>query len=229
MARESRPLRQIRARRVVTRLKRAYPKAGIVLRYSNHWQLLVAVILSAQCTDKKVNEVTAVLFQHYPSLDDYLTLDRRELERLIRPTGFYRAKAKNILAAARVLDRDFNGRLPTTIAQMVELPGVARKTANVVLGNAHGLVEGIAVDTHVGRLSRRLGFSRQTDPVKVERDLMALVPQRDWFGLTYLLIDHGRAVCTAKKPACDRCVISASCPAAFRFPHFRTGKKAPKK
>lgn len=202
------------------RLKKKYPDARIVLRYSNPWELLVAVVLSAQCTDKKVNEVTEKLFKKYRTLDDYVNADPREFEQMIRPTGFYRAKAKNILASAKIVKEKFGGAVPKTMKEILTLRGVARKSANVILGNAYGVVEGIAVDTHVRRLAQRLGLSRHHDPIKIEKDLMALIPKKDWFRTTYLLIDHGRAVCTARDPRCDRCPLQKICPSAFQFPRF---------
>ncbi len=218
--------RKKRSLKIIRRLKKKFPDAKIVLKFSNPWELLVAVILSAQCTDKKVNEVTEKLFQRYRTLDDYVKASAsqqtiKEFEQMIRPTGFYRAKTKNILATAKIIKEKFGGKIPRTMADMITLKGVARKTANVVLGNAYGVVEGIAVDTHVRRLSQRLGLSRNDDPVKIERDLMKLVPQKDWFKFTYLLIDHGRAICTAKDPRCDLCPLSDICPSAFQFPRFK--------
>lgn len=209
------------ARKIIARLKKIYPRATIALRFSNNWELLVAVILSAQCTDKKVNEVTPLLFRKYKTLDDYVRARPKEFERMIRPTGFYRAKTKNILAAARMVKEKFGGKIPRTMKEMLMLPGVARKTANVVLGNAYGVVEGIAVDTHVLRLSKRLGLSQRTDPAGVEKDLMSALPKKDWFTTTYLLIDHGRAICTAKDPRCDMCPLNTVCPSAFKFPRFK--------
>lgn len=202
-------------------LTRLYPKAGMMLRYSNNWELLVAVILSAQCTDKKVNEVTATLFQKYKTLDDYANAPLKEFERAIHSTGFYRAKAKNILASAHIIQKKFNGKIPRSMKDMLTLPGVARKTANVVLGNAYGVFEGIAVDTHVKRLSNRLALSTQKTPEKIEQDLMRATPQKNWFKTTYLLIEHGRAVCTAKDPRCDLCPLAKLCPSAFTFPRFK--------
>ncbi|MBI2624139.1 endonuclease III [Candidatus Parcubacteria bacterium] len=211
----------MRAAEIIRRLKRVFPRAGILLKYSNNWELLVAVILSAQCTDKKVNEVTGRLFKKYRTFRDYLRADPSEFASDIKPTGFYRVKAKSILAAAKLISEKFGGKVPRTMPELLEIPGVARKTANVVLGNAYGVVEGIAVDTHVRRLSQRLGLSRFDDPVKIEQDLMELIPRRDWFKTTYLLIEHGRATCQAKKPACWRCALSDICPAAFTFPGSR--------
>ncbi|MDA1337449.1 MAG: endonuclease III [bacterium] len=187
------------ARRIVVKLRTLFPDAKIVLQYKNNWELLVAVILSAQCTDKKVNEVTLKLFKKYKTLEDYVKASSMEFEKDIKSTGFYRAKTKNILAAAKMLKKRFNGKVPRTMQEMLQLPGVARKTANVVLGNAYGIVEGIAVDTHVMRLAQKLGLSDNKDPVKIERDLMNLVPQKDWFFLTYGLIEYGRHVCIKRK------------------------------
>ncbi len=218
---ESSGEKQKRAVKIFSLLGAAYPKAHIALTFSNNWELLVAVILSAQCTDKKVNEVTAALFKKYRTLDDYLRAKPAAFERMIRPTGFYRAKTKNILTTAKIIKEKFNGRVPKTMAEMLMLRGVARKTANVVLANAYSVVEGIAVDTHVMRLSQRLGLSKNADPVKIEQDLMRLFPKKNWFPLTYRLIDHGRAVCTAKDPRCDRCPLAKYCPSAFAFPRFQ--------
>ena len=209
------------ATNIIQRLRKQFPSAKIVLNFSNHWELLVAVILSAQCTDKKVNEVTEKLFMKYRTLEDYIKVSQEEFEKDIHSTGFFRAKAKNILAAAKMLKEKFGGKLPKTIAEMITLPGVARKTANVVLGNAYGIFEGIAVDSHVRRLSQRLGLSSQNNPVKIEQDLMNLIPKKDWFQTTYLLINHGRAICTAKDPRCDLCPLKSICPSAFKFPRFK--------
>lgn len=253
-------------------LKQTYPNAKIVLNYGNNWELLVSVILSAQCTDKKVNEVTAKLFKKYPALDDYVKANPAEFEQDVRQTGFYRNKSKNVLAAAKLIKQKFGGKLPKTMAEMLMIPGVARKTGNVVLGNAYGVVEGIAVDTHVLRLSQRLrlvnpdnvvpgkrpilftkdrqapavlsplpwspstrrgvetaGFGRTSDfsneksgssvdyykdasPEKVELELMRIIPKKDWFKLTYLLIEHGRLLCKAQNPICADCMLKALCP-----------------
>lgn len=171
----------------------------MALRCDTPWECLVAVQLSAQCTDKKVNEVTVALFNKYRTLNDYLRAKPREFERDIHSTGFYRNKTKNILAAAKVVDEVWRGELPRTIDDMVTIPGVGRKTANVVLGRVYGVVEGIAVDTHVRRLSRQLGFSRHSDPMRIERDLMTLFPKNDWYGLTYRLIEYGRNFAPARK------------------------------
>lgn len=199
---------------IVKRLKKAYPDAKIMLKFGNEIQLLVAVILSAQCTDKKVNEVTAELFKKYKTAKDFANADLATLEQEVRQTGFYRAKAKSIKTACQMIVEKFGGKLPRTMAEILQLRGVARKTANVVLGNAFGVVEGIAVDTHVRRLAQRLGFTKSDSPEKIEQDLMALVPKKDWFELTYLLIDHGRAICQAQRPKCAECILKDVCPAS---------------
>lgn len=210
-----------RAGEVFTRLEIEYPDAHIVLRFANDWELLVAVILSAQCTDKKVNEVTTDLFSKYRTVEDYASADIAEFEQDIRPTGFYRNKAKHIVSAAQMLLSDYGGEVPASMVELLRLPGVARKTANIILGNAHPEAyskdpdAGIAVDTHVHRLSRRLGLVDSDDPKKIERELMRLFPRSAWFRLTYLLIEHGRAVCDAKRPQCAACVLQDLCPSAF--------------
>jgi endonuclease III len=191
--------RKARAGRIVRELRRLFPEAHIVLKYSNTWELLVAVILSAQCTDKQVNLVTEKLFKKYKKLIDYTKVSQEEFEQDIHSTGFYRNKAKNILASATIVRQQFNGEVPNTMEELLALPGVARKTANVVLGNAFGIVEGIAVDTHVRRLSIKLGLTEHTDPVKIERDLMELLPKKDWFFFTYGIIEYGRHICPARR------------------------------
>lgn len=226
MTKETFLKKQNRAKNIFTRLKRVYPRAGMILQFSNPWELLVAVILSAQCTDKKVNEVTEKLFQKYRTLDDYVRASanrrsEREFEAMIHATGFYHAKAKHILITARIVKEKFGGKVPKTMEEMLTLRGVARKTANVVLGNAYHVIEGIAVDTHVSRLSQRLGFSESRDPKKIEQDLMQLLPKKNWFRSTYLLIEHGRTICTAKDPRCDLCPLKKLCPSAFQFPRFQ--------
>ncbi len=214
---------------ILATLKKAYPNAHIVLRYAIPWELLVAVILSAQCTDVTVNKVTEKLFAKYKTLESYVRADLKEFERDIRSTGFYHNKAKNVLAAAKLIATKYNGTVPKTMEEMLTIPGVARKTANVVLGNAYGVVEGIAVDTHVSRVSQRLrlvdlatiggkklmiDYKKDADPVKIEKELMAIIPRAGWFRLTYLLIDHGRAVCRAQNPNCAACVVSHLCPSS---------------
>lgn len=242
--------RNKQASSVVHLLKQSYPNAKIVLHFSSAWEMLVSVILSAQCTDVMVNKVTEKLFKKHKTFDDYVSADIAEFEQDIKSTGFYHNKAKNILAAAKLIKGKFKGKVPKTMEEMVTIPGVARKTANVVLGNAYGVVEGIAVDTHVLRLSQRLrlvdlekiggkikavfkrgglaipqghplrkeqiviDYKKDADPVKIEQQLMAVVPKEDWFKLTYLLIDHGRAVCKAQNPDCTHCILNQLCPAS---------------
>src|SRR3989344_8021480 len=191
--------RKKRAAKIVRKLRQLFPKATIALKYSNFWELLVAVQLSAQCTDKKVNEVTAELFKKYRTLEDYLKADPKEFERDIHACGFFRNKTRNILAAARMVQEKFGGKVPRTMQAILQLPGVARKTANVVLANAYGVVEGIAVDTHVMRLSQKLGLTDSKNPVKIEQDLMKLLQKKDWFFFTYGMIEYGRQICPARK------------------------------
>ncbi len=179
-------------------LKKLHPSAKIALTFKNNFELLVAVILSAQCTDKKVNQITPVLFKKYRSVRAYATANPREMEHIVHSCGFYRAKTKNIIGAAKYILEKHKGRVPKTMREILHVPGVARKTGNVVLGNAYGVVEGIAVDTHVMRLSKLFGLTKHADPVKIERDLMALLPKQEWFPFTYRLIDYGRAHCTAR-------------------------------
>lgn len=200
--------RKKRAAKIVTALKRLLPKARIILKYSNNWELLVAVVLSAQCTDKKVNEVTAKLFRKYRTLNDYVKARLAEFEKDIRPTGFYRNKAKNILGAAKVVKEKFHDKLPRTIEEMITIPGIGRKSANVILGNAYGVVEGIAVDTHVRRLARALGLSDHTDPERIEKDLMQIIPKKEWFAFTYRLIEYGRRYCPARPHDHARCPLA---------------------
>ena len=203
-----------RAGTVVRLLRRRYPRARTSLDFGSPLEILVATILAAQCTDERVNTLTPGLFRRYPTAAALARADRAELEALIRPAGFFRNKAKAIAgAAARIVDV-YGGVVPDTMAELVTLPGVARKTANIVLSAGYGKAEGIAVDTHAGRLARRLGFSREKDPVKVERDLMALVPKKDWLDLNVLLVAHGRAVCRSLKPACGACSLAELCPSA---------------
>ena len=206
---------EARAPVVIRRLKRAYPGATVALRFTNPLECLVATILSAQCTDERVNQVTASLFVKYRTPQDYLTVPEEELQDDVRPTGFFRNKTRSIRGACRTLIEEFGGEMPRTMAEIVRLPGVARKTGNIVLGNAHGVVEGIAVDTHVGRVARRLGFTSHEDPDKVERDLMEILPRKQWFSFTYVLIDHGRAVCQSRRPRCESCPVSDLCPSSL--------------
>jgi endonuclease-3 len=198
-------------------LKTQYPNAHIMLSYSTPWELLVAVILSAQCTDKMVNIVTTTLFAKYKTLADYAKADIKEFEQDIRSTGFYHNKTKHIVEAAQRIQENFNGAVPHTMDEILTLPGVARKTANVVLSNAYNVIAGIAVDTHVMRLSERLQLaSRQAygNPVKIEQELMRVVPTSEWGNVTYRLIDHGRTICQAKRPKCQPCPLQKICPSA---------------
>lgn len=204
-----------RAPQIVKVLSKAYPDAEVALRFSTPLEMLVATILSAQCTDEKVNEVTATLFRKYRSPRDYLKVPEDELRADIKPTGFFNQKAASIRAACERIVEVYGGRVPDTMEDLITLRGVARKTANIVLGNAYGTVEGIAVDTHVKRLANRLGFSAETDPDKIEQDLMRLIPRKRWFDFTYVLIDHGRAVCVARAPRCENCPVNHLCPSSL--------------
>ncbi|HYP52334.1 MAG TPA: endonuclease III [Pyrinomonadaceae bacterium] len=198
-------------------LRKDYPGARCSQNYDSPLELLVATILSAQCTDERVNLVTAGLFRKYRTCDDYAAAPTGELEQDIRPTGFFRNKAKAIQGACRRLSERHGGRVPESMEELLELPGVARKTANVVLGNAYHLATGVVVDTHVSRLSERLALSAQKSPEKIEQDLISLVPQRDWIDFSHLLIAHGRKVCKARTPLCAECVLKDLCPSAFTF------------
>jgi endonuclease-3 len=201
-----------RAQQIVAELYRLYPDAKCSLDFTTPLELLVATILSAQCTDVLVNTVTPALFKKYRAAADYANAPLEELEQDVRKTGFYRNKAKHLRDAGQMLVDRYGGIVPRTMAELTALPGVARKTANVVMGNAYGIVEGVVVDTHVGRLARRLGLTTSDDPVRVEQDLMALVPQKDWLPLSHMLIYHGRAVCQAKRPLCESCTLAPLCP-----------------
>ena len=203
--------------KIVELLEKEYPDAKTALNYGNPLELLVATMLSAQCTDKRVNAVTKSLFKKYKTAIDHANADLGELEEDVRPTGFYRNKAKNIKKSCRLLVEKFNSQVPKTMGELVELPGVARKTANIVLSNAYGVVEGIAVDTHVRRLSQRLGLTENKNPDKIERDLMKIVPKNQWKRIADLLIFHGRNICVARKPKCNLCVLNKICPSAFTF------------
>lgn len=204
-----------RTKKIITRLRKAYPEAHCSLNYSSPLELLVATILSAQCTDERVNIVTANLFRKYRKAEDFIQVEQTELEQDIRSTGFYRNKAKAIQGACRLIVEQHGGRVPSSLDELLELPGVARKTANVVLGNAFGIASGVVVDTHVGRLSQRLGLTRHEQPEKIERDLIELVPQKDWIDFSHLLIYHGRAVCKARKPECASCTLENLCPSSL--------------
>jgi len=204
-----------RVRSVIRLLKRAYPDAKCSLNHSNAFELLIATILSAQCTDERVNIVTADLFRKYRKPEDYLRVSNKELEKDVRTTGFFRNKTRSIQGTARLLKEQYGGEVPNSMDELLELPGVARKTANVVLGNAFGVKAGVVVDTHVTRLSHRLGFSQEKQAEKIERDLIELVPKKDWVIFPHLLIYHGRKVCKARNPACDECVVEKLCPSSF--------------
>ncbi|MBC1237666.1 endonuclease III [Nostoc linckia] len=203
-----------RAVEILLRLKRLYPDATCSLNYSTPVQLLVATILSAQCTDERVNKVTPALFSRFPDAESLAIADLEELENLVRSTGFYRNKAKNIQAACRMIVTEFNSVVPNQMEQLLKLPGVARKTANVVLAHAYGINAGVTVDTHVSRLSQRLGLTEHTDPIRIEKDLMLLLPQPDWENWSIRLIYHGRAICKARSPVCVACELADLCPAA---------------
>ncbi|MDH5437692.1 MAG: endonuclease III [Candidatus Bathyarchaeota archaeon] len=206
-----------RALKIIELLEKEHPDAKIALNYTNPLELLVATILSAQCTDRRVNIVTKTLFKKYRKAEDYANADLEELEEHIRPTGFYKNKARNIKKCCQILVEKFNSKVPKTMEEMLELTGVARKTANIVLSNAYGVIEGIAVDTHVRRLARRLGLSEHENPNKIEGDLMKMVPKTHWKRVTDLLIFHGRRICVARKPKCGICVLNKLCPSAFTF------------
>jgi endonuclease-3 len=199
------------ARTVNRRLARLYPDAKCALDHENALELLIATILSAQCTDVRVNLVTPALFARYPDAESFASAEPRELETLIQSTGFFRNKARNIIACCRKIVEDHGAEVPSTLEELVPLPGVGRKTANVVLGNAFD-TPGITVDTHVGRLSRRLGLTAETDPAKVERELMELLPRKDWTMFSHRMIFHGRQVCFARKPNCEGCTLHDICP-----------------
>lgn len=206
-----------RVLKIIGLLEEEFPDAKIALNYTNPSELLVATILSAQCTDERVNIVTKSLFRKYRKAEDYAKADLPELEQDIKSTGFYRNKAKNIKKAAEILVKTFDSEVPRTMEEILELPGVARKTANIVLQNAFGVVEGIAVDTHVRRVSARLGLTENEDQDKIEEDLMRTVPREKWIRITDLLIFLGRRVCTARKSKCETCVLNKICPSAFSF------------
>lgn len=208
--------KKTRLLKIIELLEKEYPKAKTALHYNNPLEILVATILSAQCTDKRVNLVTPVLFKKYKTAKDYANADLAELEQDIRSTGFYRNKAKNIKNAGRMIVEQFDSQVPKTMEEILELPGVARKTANIVLSNAYGVIVGIAVDTHVRRLSKRLGLTENTNPDKIEKDLMLIVSKSHWKSITNLLISHGRAVCDARKPKCRICCLNKICPSAFK-------------
>jgi endonuclease-3 len=202
---------------IVAILRREFPDSRTALEFRNPLQILVATILAAQCTDQRVNMVTPALFRKYPTAEAFAGAERAELEGAVRSTGFFRNKAKNITGAAKRIVEVYGGKVPDTMKDLVTLPGVARKTANIVLAAGYGKAEGIAVDTHVRRLAGRLGLSRETDPVKIERDLIEIVPREAWLDLNFLLVEHGRKTCPARKPDCPNCPIKHLCPSATEF------------
>jgi endonuclease-3 len=204
-----------KTRWIIRALRREYPDAHCSLNHSNAFELLTATILSAQCTDERVNIVTADLFRKYRKPADYLGVPESELQDDIRTTGFFRNKTKSIQGMAKMLLEKYRGRVPETMDELLELPGVARKTANVVLGNAFGIAAGVVVDTHVSRLSQRLGLTKNTHPEKIEVDLIAIVPRKDWIIFPHLMIAHGRKVCKARRPLCEVCVVEKPCPASL--------------
>lgn len=206
-----------RALEVIRLLRKEYPDAKTALKHSNPLEMLVATILSAQCTDERVNKVTEKLFKKYRTAKDYADADITELEQDIKSTGFYHAKARSIKKCCTTLVEKLNSKVPDNMSDLLLLPGVGRKTANVILSSAFGVAEGIAVDTHVRRLSQRLGLTSNSDPDKIEQDLMRTVPKEEWSAFSYLLIDHGRKICVAKHPLCAQCVLNKICPSAFTF------------
>ena len=203
--------------KILPLLKKEYPQAKIALNFSNPLEILVATVLSAQCTDERVNMVTKSLFKKYRKVQDYAKANLETFEQEIRSTGFYRNKAKNIISTAQKIIKDFGGEIPGAMDKLLQLPGVARKTANIVLFNGFGKIEGIAVDTHVRRLSQRLGLTENQDPDKIEQDLMKLLDKKEWGKFSYLLIDHGRKICDAKKPKCLECILQKLCPSKKDF------------
>ena len=229
MPRMSLEKRRQHAAAIVAILKSTYPDAHCALVHHNPLELLIATILSAQCTDERVNQVTPKLFAAFPDARALAQAQMADIEAIIRSTGFFRAKARSISYTARLLMEKHGGKVPATMAELTALPGVGRKTANVVLGNAWGIDEGIVVDTHVGRLSRRLGFTRQTDPVKVEQDLMQIIDRRDWTLMSHLMIFHGRRRCTARRPDCAGCELAGMCPSAKLLGGSRQAGPAGKK
>jgi endonuclease-3 len=207
--------RRQQANAVMDWLKQAYPDAHCALKHTNALELLIATILSAQCTDERVNIVTETLFRKYRSVEDFASVAQEELEQDIHSTGFFRNKAKNIRAACEMILQEYGGKVPSEMEKLLALPGVARKTANVVLGNAFGIASGVVVDTHVSRVSQRLALTEETAPEKIEKDLMQLIPETDWVLFSHLLISHGRAICQARKPKCAECGLEPICPSSL--------------
>jgi len=218
--RETKSQLKERTEKIIKLLKRAHPDAKCALHHSNAFELLIATILSAQCTDERVNKVTADLFRKYRKPEDYLKVPATELQEDIRTTGFFRNKTKSIQGACKMLVEEFDGEVPQSMAELLKLPGVARKTANVVLGVAYAKAEGVVVDTHVSRLSHRLKLTRHKDAGKIEKDLMEIVPRKNWIEFAHLLIFHGRRICKARRPLCEECVVEELCPSSI----LKTGK-----
>ncbi len=218
--RETKSQLKERTEKIIKLLKRAHPDAKCALHHSNAFELLIATILSAQCTDERVNKVTADLFRKYRKPEDYLKVPATELQEDIRTTGFFRNKTKSIQGACKILVEEFDDEVPQSMAELLKLPGVARKTANVVLGVAYGKAEGVVVDTHVSRLSHRLKLTKQKDAGKIEKDLMEIVPRKNWIEFAHLLIFHGRRICKARRPLCEPCVVEGLCPSSI----LKTGK-----
>ena len=209
--------RQARVRKILASLDTMYPNVTCALQHSNAWELLVATILSAQCTDTRVNAVTPGLFRKYPTIHDFAAASQDEMAQDIRSTGFFNNKAKSVIGAARKILSDFGGEIPREIDQLLTVPGAARKTANVVLGTAYGIASGVVVDTHVQRISRRLDLTKQEEPVKIERDLMKVIPKSKWILFSHQIIHHGRALCVARKPKCGECVLNPRCYASDKI------------
>ena len=197
---------------IIKILRKTYPQSKTALRHETPLQILIATILSQQCTDKRVNKITPDLFKKYKDVYDFARTKQSILEKEIRSTGFYKNKARNIIASSKKIVKEFKGKVPDTMERLISLPGVARKTANIVLSSGFKKVEGIAVDTHVKRLSGRLGLSKETDPIKIEKDLMKIVPKKDWLDFNYILVDHGRKICDARRPLCSECALNKLCP-----------------
>ncbi|MCX7983313.1 MAG: endonuclease III [Bacteroidetes bacterium] len=209
---ETQEQRKARAKIINEKLKHEYPNAKTALKFKTPYQLLIATILSAQCTDKRVNMVTPTLFHVFPTVQSLASARQPDVEKIIRSTGFYKVKAKNLISLSRVLVEKYNGKVPNTLKELTLLPGVGRKTANCVLGGAFGKAEGIVVDTHVRRVSYRLGLTTHTSPIKVESDLMVVLPKKDWYTFSNRIIEHGRTVCKARNPNCDNCILEVLCP-----------------
>ena len=218
--RETKSQLKERTEKIIKLLKRAHPDAKCALHHSNAFELLIATILSAQCTDERVNKVTADLFRKYRKPEDYLKVPATELQADVRTTGFFRNKTKSIQGACKLLVEEFDGEVPQSMEELLKLPGVARKTANVVLGVAYGKAEGVVVDTHVSRLSHRLKLTRHKDAGKIEKDLMEIIPRKNWIEFAHLLIFHGRRICKARRPLCEECVVEELCPSSI----LKTGK-----